>query len=148
MDMDSIYGDRYTELEEIMQFLLGEIEMIREKTLEQSDFDPIEHVACRIKSEESMIEKLNRKGLPLTTEAAFYEVHDAVGIVCYTGDDTFRSHNCGCIYRSIFEVGYFIGNSEYGSSEGVYYKCKPRIKDTAFCYQGKYGNAGNVKRQQ
>ncbi len=94
--MDSIYGDRYTELEEIMQFLLGEIEMIREKTLEQSDFDPIEHVACRIKSEESMIEKLNRKGLPLTTEAAFYEVHDAVGIrvVCAFLDDVYmiRDH--------------------------------------------------------
>ncbi len=94
--MDSIYGDRYTELEETMRFILGEIERIREKALEQSDFDPVEHVTYRIKSEESMIEKLNRKGLPLTTEAAFHEVRDAVGIrvVCAFLNDVYmiRDH--------------------------------------------------------
>jgi ppGpp synthetase/RelA/SpoT-type nucleotidyltranferase len=94
--MDSIYGDRYTELEETMRFILGEIERIREKALEQSDFDPVEHVTYRIKSEESMIEKLKRKGLPLTTEAAFHEVRDAVGIrvVCAFLNDVYmiRDH--------------------------------------------------------
>lgn len=78
--MDSIYGTRYQDLEEIMNFILDEINKVREETLANSDSDPIEHIIYRIKSENSMIGKLKRKGLPLTAESATESVYDAVGI--------------------------------------------------------------------
>ena len=78
--MDSIYGTRYQDLEEIMNFILDEINKVREETLANFDSDPIEHIIYRIKSENSMIGKLKRKGLPLTAEAATESVYDAVGI--------------------------------------------------------------------
>ena len=78
--MDSIYGTRYQDLEEIMNFILDEINKVREETLASSDSDPIEHIIYRIKSENSMIGKLKRRGLPLTAESATESVYDAVGI--------------------------------------------------------------------
>lgn len=101
--MDSIYGARYQDLEEILNFLLDEINKVREETLANFDSDPIEHIIYRIKSENSMIGKLKRKGLPLTAEAATESVYDAVGIrvVCaflkdvYMIRDHLRSMN-GC----------------------------------------------------
>ena len=78
--MESIYGARYQNLEEIMYFILDEINKVREETLANSDSDPIEHIIYRIKSENSMIGKLKRKGLPLTAESATESVYDAVGI--------------------------------------------------------------------
>lgn len=89
--MESIYGSRYSELEETMHFILDEINAVREKALAHSDIDPIEHITYRIKSETSMIEKLERKGLPKTTESAMEIVHDAVGIrvVCAFLNDVY-----------------------------------------------------------
>ena len=89
--MESIYGSRYSELEETMHIILDEINTVREKTLAHSDIDPIEHITYRIKSEKSMIEKLERKGLPKTTESAMELVHDAVGIrvVCAFLNDVY-----------------------------------------------------------
>lgn len=89
--MESIYGVRYPELEEIMNFILDEINRVRKKALGDSNADPIEHIIYRIKSEDSMIEKLKRKGLPLTAESATEGVYDAVGIrvVCAFLNDVY-----------------------------------------------------------
>ncbi|MCR5788668.1 MAG: GTP pyrophosphokinase family protein [Lachnospiraceae bacterium] len=114
--MDSIYGASYTKLQETMDFVLGEIDRIRKKTLEQSDFDPIEHVAYRIKSEESMIEKLNRKGLPVTEESAVNAVHDAVGVrvVCAFLDDVYmiRDHLKSLPCCEVVEEKDYIGHAK------------------------------------
>ena len=89
--MESIYGSRYSELEDTMNYIVREIESFRTDMRTQSDFDPIEHIAYRIKSEESMREKLERKGLPGTSESALSAVHDAVGIrvVCSFLNDVY-----------------------------------------------------------
>ena len=89
--MESIYGSRFSELEDTMNYIVREIEAFRMKIRTDSDFDPIEHMAYRIKSEESMREKLERKGLPQTCEAAIEAVHDAVGIrvVCSFLNDVY-----------------------------------------------------------
>ena len=52
-----------------------------------------EHMAHRLKTDESMVEKLTRKGCPVTAEAAVSEVRDAVGfrIVCRFIDEIYEN---------------------------------------------------------
>ena len=64
--MESIYGDHIPELQETMQYLVNEINNVREKMKENRGTDPVEHLLSRIKDEESMREKCRRKGLPGT----------------------------------------------------------------------------------
>ena len=75
------------------------VERIKELKIELQDemvFNSIEHVLARVKSDESMREKLRRKGLPETTESALTSVYDALGIriVCAFLSDvyTIRDH--------------------------------------------------------
>ena len=53
--------------------------------------NPIHHVESRIKSPESIAQKLTRKGLPLTAEAAMEHLHDIAGIrvVCAYLNDAY-----------------------------------------------------------
>lgn len=53
--------------------------------------NPIHHVESRIKSPESIAQKLTRKGLPLTAEAAMEHLHDIAGIrvVCAYLNDVY-----------------------------------------------------------
>ncbi len=78
--MESIYGNHLPELELVMQFLVGEINKVRDMIKEDDGEDPIEHLNFRIKSEDSMREKCLRKGLPVTEESALKIIHDAIGI--------------------------------------------------------------------
>jgi ppGpp synthetase/RelA/SpoT-type nucleotidyltranferase len=80
----SIYGDRLSQLETIVKkgnSLIHEI--IDEETLENG-ISPIEYYKHRIKEEKSLIEKLNRKGFPITMSSVYTNIHDLVGfrIIC------------------------------------------------------------------
>ncbi len=79
-----IYGGRRPELEAQLKELEDGIGLLRLSLREQYGEDPIEHVKCRIKSEESMRGKLTDAGLEETPENALYAVHDAIGlrVVC------------------------------------------------------------------
>ena len=63
---------------------------------QRSGFHAVQYIGSRIKSPESMMEKLKRKALPETLEAALCEVHDAVGVrvICSFADDVFRVIQC------------------------------------------------------
>ena len=56
---------------------------------QRSGFHAVQYICSRIKSPESMMEKLKRKALPETLESALCEVHDAVGVrvICSFADD-------------------------------------------------------------
>ena len=77
---DSIYGDLFPEMEEVMFLLMQRVSSLRAALKLQLDMDPVEHCLCRIKSEESMREKCRRRGLPETTDSALKQIHDAIGI--------------------------------------------------------------------
>lgn len=59
---------------------------------QRSGFHAVQYICSRIKSPESMMEKLKRKALPETLESALCEVYDAVGVrvICSFADDVFR----------------------------------------------------------
>ncbi len=94
--IESIYGDNLQGLESTMQFLVDEVNVVREKMQKGQDSDPVEHLIYRIKSEESMREKCRRKGFPETVDSALSLIHDAIGIrvVCAFVSDvyTIRDH--------------------------------------------------------
>ncbi|MBR5116529.1 MAG: GTP pyrophosphokinase family protein [Lachnospiraceae bacterium] len=78
--MTDIYGEKREALESLAEELSGAIHAFRMSRKEQDGDDPVEHVECRIKSDESMREKLRRKGFEETQDNAIHAVHDAVGI--------------------------------------------------------------------
>lgn len=96
MSKESIYGKYLPKLEAARDYLVKEIEVVREEMKKKYDLDPVEHLISRIKSEESMREKCRRKGFEETTESALTKIFDAVGIrvVCAFISDVYviRDH--------------------------------------------------------
>lgn len=86
------YQDAQVLLESVLQEILLRVNLLRRYQVLAGQRDPVEHCKGRIKSEMSMKEKLERKGLPITLEAALNDVYDAVGvrIVCQFVDDVYR----------------------------------------------------------
>ena len=92
-DERDFYGDRLILLEGAIVELLSCVEMIRRYQVSRGRADPISSCQARIKRAESMREKLRRRGLPETAEAAAAEVRDAAGVrlVCPFVEDIRRT---------------------------------------------------------
>ena len=82
--MSDIYGGRRPQMEQVLERLVQRVQDLRETMASETEFDPVEHILARVKSEESMREKCRRKGLPETPESALEKLYDALGlrIVC------------------------------------------------------------------
>jgi putative GTP pyrophosphokinase len=68
------------------------IQILREEFKELHDYNPIEHVSSRLKSPESLIEKVSRKGCEPTFEAMREQVTDIAGVrvVCSFVSDVYK----------------------------------------------------------
>jgi len=88
----SFYGESLILLEAAVTEVTTRIDIIRKFVQEKGFRDPIEHIKTRIKSEESMKEKLVRKGFEPTCENAISKVYDAAGVrvVCTFVDDVYK----------------------------------------------------------
>lgn len=89
---NDFYRDAQVLLESVLQELLLRVNLLRRYQVLLGERDPVEHCKGRIKSAESMKEKLVRKGFPVTLESALNQVYDAVGIriVCQFVDDVYK----------------------------------------------------------
>ncbi|MDD6483982.1 MAG: GTP pyrophosphokinase family protein [Clostridiales bacterium] len=76
----SFYKESIVLLEGAENEIKSRLATLRSYLKSQNVRDPIEHFTSRIKDEESMKEKLQRKGLEVTLEAALTQVYDAVGV--------------------------------------------------------------------
>lgn len=58
----------------------------------EDDSNPFESISCRLKSPKSIIEKLKRKGYPLTVESIEQNLNDVAGIrvICSFPDDIYN----------------------------------------------------------
>ncbi len=67
------------------------LEILNDEFHMRNSRNPIHHMESRIKSPQSIAQKLQRKGLPLTPQAAMDHLHDIAGIrvVCAYLDDTY-----------------------------------------------------------
>ncbi len=88
----AFYGEAYVLLEGVIIEIISRLDIIRKYRKLKQDKDPIEHCKARIKSAESMREKLMRRNLPVTAQSALNLVYDAAGIrvVCTFVDDIYR----------------------------------------------------------
>lgn len=80
-------------MEGVLDEFLSCINMIRRYQKKQNGWDPISSYSSRIKSPESMKEKLVRDGLEPTLKNALTYEHDAAGVrlICPMVDDVYRS---------------------------------------------------------
>ncbi|MDN4472598.1 GTP pyrophosphokinase [Demequina zhanjiangensis] len=78
------------------EFGLREIDtklsILRDEFLELHDYNPIEHVSSRVKSPESLIEKIDRKGVAHDLDAIRTSITDIAGIrvTCAFTSDVYR----------------------------------------------------------
>ena len=87
------YGGSRILLEGIIDEFLSCIGMIRRYQKSQTGWDPISSSTSRVKSPESMREKLIRDGLDPTLQNALAHEHDAAGVrlICPMVDDVYRT---------------------------------------------------------
>ena len=88
----SFYKQSIVKLEAVITEIEARIDIIRKYKKINNCRDPIEYIKSRIKSEDSMKEKLCRKGLEVNLENALTKIHDAAGmrIVCTFVDDVYE----------------------------------------------------------
>lgn len=93
MTNEEFYGEEYRSMKAAERQLLEEIARYGGYEEQKRCRKVIEYCRSRIKSPESMTEKLRKRGLPVTREAALTKVHDAVGIrvICPFFDDIYRT---------------------------------------------------------
>ena len=89
--MLGFYEKSIVELEAIITEIIARLDVIRKYRKINNDRDPIEYIKSRIKSEESMKEKLKRKGLEVNLGNALTKIYDAAGIriICSFADDVY-----------------------------------------------------------
>ena len=87
------YGSSHIILEGLIDEFLSCIGMIRRYQKAQTGWDPISSCTSRVKSPESMQEKLIRDGLEPTLQNALTQEHDAAGVrlICPMVDDVYRT---------------------------------------------------------
>lgn len=87
----SFYKESIVELEAVIAEITARLEVIRKYKKIKNDRDPIEYVKSRIKTEESMKEKLQRKGMEVNLRNALSKIYDAAGIriICTFVDDVY-----------------------------------------------------------
>lgn len=85
------YEDSIVLLEGAISNITTKLDMIRKYKVVKGDRDPIEYIVTRVKSEESMKEKLKRKKLEVTLDNALTKIYDAAGvrIICAYIDDVY-----------------------------------------------------------
>ena len=88
---ESFYGKEIVRLEAVITEITARLEVIKKYRQINNDKNPIEYIKSRIKSENSMKEKLKRKGLEVNLENALSKVYDAAGIriICTFVDDVY-----------------------------------------------------------
>jgi len=91
--MASIYGEYGPALRKVMNRLTSELESFNLAHTREHGESLYDHLSGRIKDEESMREKLRRRGLEESTRCALRDIQDAVGIrvVCRFIDDVYET---------------------------------------------------------
>ena len=74
------YGEYTKHLSNAIEYVLAQTQIISADCIEKIGRDPIENIKFRIKSPESMREKLESHGYEVTAENAVYKVYDAAGV--------------------------------------------------------------------
>lgn len=88
---DSFYKENIILLNEVIKKIEKILDEIKEEKEIKGERNPIKYTTTRIKTEESMKEKLKRKNLEVSLENALAKVYDAAGVrvICEYIDDVY-----------------------------------------------------------
>lgn len=119
MKEKSFYGDSIILLNGAITNVESKLEIIRQIRKQEKERDPITYITSRVKSEDSMKEKLKRKGYDVTLENALTKIHDAAGlrIICPYINDCYEVSNLLKKYKDmklITEKDYIKNPKENG----------------------------------
>lgn len=84
--------DMFQNYEYALQILLTELNILIKEYERKNKINPVEHIKSRIKTKESALEKLKRKGYSETIDNIYFHIHDMVGvrIVCSFKSDVYE----------------------------------------------------------
>ncbi|MBF7094140.1 GTP pyrophosphokinase family protein [Streptococcus sp. HF-1907] len=87
-----IYGKYGDYLPRILEDFSQKIQEENSRSKTETGYKLYEHFIARVKAPESMEEKCQRKGLPVTTESALKSIRDSIGvrIICGFVDDIYN----------------------------------------------------------
>lgn len=80
LDMEHQYSQIMFVYESGIQQIRAKLEILKREFQYRNDRNPIENVSSRIKSQKSIIEKMHKKGLPLTFQAMTHNLYDIAGV--------------------------------------------------------------------
>ncbi|WP_018142758.1 GTP pyrophosphokinase [Alloscardovia criceti] len=81
----SIYASHRLTMQSVLDRIIAELSNANAQSYQETHYKLYEHVSYRIKSEDSMREKCQRKGLEATPHNALKVIHDGIGIRVVTG---------------------------------------------------------------
>ena len=89
--MENVYGKYAPYLPEILEMMMQRMERLNKQAKQKRGRKLYEHLNGRIKTQESMAEKCQRKGLELSTVSTLHEIKDAIALrlVCGFIDDIY-----------------------------------------------------------
>ena len=92
MTQEEFYGPAYETMKKAEGQLLDLIALYSAAKREREGVKPVVYCCSRIKTPDSMLRKLEKRGLAQTADAALQEVFDAVGVraVCAFAEDVYR----------------------------------------------------------
>lgn len=78
-----------------IQQVVAKLQILNNEFKRNNERNPIENIKSRVKSLDSIVDKMNRKGIPLTTGAMIREVKDIAGVrvVCPFISDVYQVAN-------------------------------------------------------
>lgn len=117
MTNESIYGPYEEHLYSILDDVTTRIQQASQQQKKQTGFKLFEHFSGRVKAHESMVDKCQRKNLPVTTESALKGIRDSIGIriICGFVDD---------IYQTVEVIKSLDGVTVYNEKDFVF-QAKP-----------------------
>lgn len=85
------YGESYEVMKQTEGRLLKLIELYETEKEKEHDLKPIIYICSRIKSPDSVLDKLRKKGYERSPEAALHQFYDTIGIraVCAFAEDVY-----------------------------------------------------------
>ena len=94
--------------------VLTKLNILQEEFTQEGGVNPIEHVSSRVKEPESIVEKAQRRGVPLSTERIREAITDIAGVrvVCAFVSDVYRVFELLTAHDdvSVFQVKDYIAN--------------------------------------
>ena len=80
LDMEKQYRQIMFFYEAGIQQVTAKLEILNKEFQYCNDRNPIENIKSRVKSADSIIEKMKKKGLPLTISCMMGNIHDIAGV--------------------------------------------------------------------